>query len=165
MRSKELIQFVVPIPAANIPPWVRPEELEATVAEAVTEAVTRLAQRRVHARPTAGTQERPGRATQPSSALDARDERRQSDGRQDAPLGISQFGEGARGGKCKTAPRVGRTSRPSSSRVRLTVEASSCLITLGLRRGRVSRRRRHRAHTQCQSCRSVSGQSHPGARK
>lgn len=47
MRSKELIPFVVPIPAANIPPWVRPEELKATVYEAVTEAVTRLAQRRV----------------------------------------------------------------------------------------------------------------------
>src|SRR5215470_12281956 len=46
-RNKELIPLVVSIPAAQIPPWVRPEELEAAVHEAVTDAVTRLAQRRV----------------------------------------------------------------------------------------------------------------------
>src|SRR5215469_18655668 len=46
-RNKELIPFVVSIPAAQIPAWVRPEELEATVHEAVADAVTRLAQRRV----------------------------------------------------------------------------------------------------------------------
>ena len=46
-RNEELIPFVVSIPAAKIPAWVRPEELEATVHEAVADAVTRLAPRRV----------------------------------------------------------------------------------------------------------------------
>lgn len=46
-RSKELIPFVVNIPAADIPPWIRSDELEAAVYEAVTDAVTRFAQRLV----------------------------------------------------------------------------------------------------------------------
>jgi hypothetical protein len=45
LRGKELVPFVVNIPAADIPPWVGSEELKAAVCEAVTDAVTRLAQR------------------------------------------------------------------------------------------------------------------------
>lgn len=45
--SPELIPFCINIPAADVPPWVRPEELEATVREALVNAVTRLAGRMV----------------------------------------------------------------------------------------------------------------------
>jgi hypothetical protein len=43
----EIIPFVVNLPAEDVPPWVRPEEFEAAVYEAVTKAVTRLAARSV----------------------------------------------------------------------------------------------------------------------
>src|SRR5215813_8449276 len=46
-RNKELIPLVISIPAAKILPWIKPEELDAAIYQAVTDAVTRLADREV----------------------------------------------------------------------------------------------------------------------
>jgi len=43
--ATELIPFVVNIPRGSIPPWLRDEEIQIAIHHAVTDAVTRLAQR------------------------------------------------------------------------------------------------------------------------
>ena len=45
--STELIPFVVNIPRVSFPPWLREEEIELAVRQAVTDAVMRLGQRLV----------------------------------------------------------------------------------------------------------------------